>query len=603
MSDPHIPGPENAPSRLTRRDELLLFLLALGVRAAALPAAPGPETGELPHGAGLTAARLLSVLLGSLAVSLLARAGERLGGRATGLAAGGLLALAPGTVAGSALAGAVGALGLAGSGLLLGLLVWCRTHRLVALAATLLFGGLIVAPELGGPLRLASLVSPPVLPEASGPSPLADGLRELASQLGIGTALLAAIGALFVAIARDPFREIPNGGRGGTLLAAGVALLAVVLVRRGPDPGALAAVAPAGVLLAVTGLGAIGGRRGRPPRSAPRLSRIGLVAAVVLAAALTAPHVLGRRLPTPAARSLAWIRGNVEEPAVLLVENGYLGRHALPAPDETAGAELLLFPPPGVGAGSAGTIFYDPNLASVFPWMVLEDRLPPGRVEPGNDERVRRAFRDFFRREWTPEARFETGLSERPGVTVLRRPEGWTLDRESLPDTLTTLAGKELTAVRDSSEAMTDWLVAAGSALRRTGDVRGARRCLGFAEERRPEDAEVLFQRALVHLIDGEVGAARSKLLTALLHDSDHGGVHYNLGQIFEAEGDREGAIVEYAAAILTLDDPAPAHARLGALLLALGRRDEAVEQLEKIREIAPGSEAERFLEEALAGS
>jgi tetratricopeptide (TPR) repeat protein len=78
--------------------------------------------------------------------------------------------------------------------------------------------------------------------------------------------------------------------------------------------------------------------------------------------------------------------------------------------------------------------------------------------------------------------------------------------------------------------------------------------------------------------------------------DEKLGDAHYNLGMVFEREGDVPGAEASYRAAILFSDDPLNAHARLGALLAREGDVEGALEELRTIRDIDPNSEAFRHL-------
>jgi hypothetical protein len=91
-----------------------------------------------------------------------------------------------------------------------------------------------------------------------------------------------------------------------------------------------------------------------------------------------------------------------------------------------------------------------------------------------------------------------------------------------------------------------------------------------------------------------------SAMLAALDRDPRHGGAHFNLGTLLELEGDVRGAETEYRAAIVDLEDPVPAHVRLGELLAAQGRLDEARAELDVVRRLRPDGEERRILEESL---
>jgi tetratricopeptide (TPR) repeat protein len=183
---------------------------------------------------------------------------------------------------------------------------------------------------------------------------------------------------------------------------------------------------------------------------------------------------------------------------------------------------------------------------------------------------------------------------------VYRRPDGWELPLDELGPVISRLAGPDVSAVRDTSTAYTHWLVDGGAALRVSGDLGGARKLLAAAAEHAPDDPEAHYELGLVHLFTGRLDDAKASLLQALSADPFHGETHYNLGLVLEREGDLDGAETEYRAAALSLVDPVPAHARLGALLARRGRFEEARDQLETIRRLAPGGDAEAFVAAAL---
>jgi tetratricopeptide (TPR) repeat protein len=247
-------------------------------------------------------------------------------------------------------------------------------------------------------------------------------------------------------------------------------------------------------------------------------------------------------------------------------------------------------------------LLYDPKLLRYFPWIVFRDLSEEVRASQETPARVVRESQDYFRQSWREAARFEDPRGG-PGLTVLERPNEFLFTPEKVEFPIKILTGFDMAAVRDTSEAFTEWVARSGEALRAVGSLRAARGFLRIASMRSPRDAEIQFQYALALLLDGRDERAKSQLLTALAIREDHGPAHYNLGNLLEKEGDLAGAEVEYRAAIQYLEDPVPAHARLGALLARRGDRDEAREELETIRRLAPGSEAERFLEEILAGS
>ena len=162
------------------------------------------------------------------------------------------------------------------------------------------------------------------------------------------------------------------------------------------------------------------------------------------------------------------------------------------------------------------------------------------------------------------------------------------------------LAGPELSAVRDMSQAFTDWTLRIGTAFRAVGNARVARGFFLLASTRDPENANTHYELGLAHLLAGDATSAKASLLAGLDVEPFHGGIHYNLGTVLEEEGDFLGAETEYLAAIGNLDDPSAAHARLGALLAARGDLDAARDQLSELNARDPDGEAARFLRELL---
>jgi Flp pilus assembly protein TadD len=60
------------------------------------------------------------------------------------------------------------------------------------------------------------------------------------------------------------------------------------------------------------------------------------------------------------------------------------------------------------------------------------------------------------------------------------------------------------------------------------------------------------------------------------------------------------GAESAYRRAVLLLEDPVPAHTRLGALLALRGDLDEARLELATVRRLARGGEADQYLTGAI---
>jgi tetratricopeptide (TPR) repeat protein len=213
--------------------------------------------------------------------------------------------------------------------------------------------------------------------------------------------------------------------------------------------------------------------------------------------------------------------------------------------------------------------------------------------------RASRDFHRFFAEEWTQAARFGADAYPATPVTVLRRPDGWEPDSARVAEVEERLGA--LAAVRDTSTALTEWILRAGEALRGSGRLDGAGVLLAAALERRPDDAEILFEVGLTHLLKQEWDEAMYAMFDALRIDPHHGPAQYNLGTLLEREGDLNGAETAYRAAILYLDDPAPAHGRLGALLAKRGELNEARAELEIVQRIDPLGEDARLLKRAIA--
>ena len=135
------------------------------------------------------------------------------------------------------------------------------------------------------------------------------------------------------------------------------------------------------------------------------------------------------------------------------------------------------------------------------------------------------------------------------------------------------------------------------------GEIVGAYGFLQLATERDPTDAEAHYQLALARLLHQENDAAKQSLLRALELDPFHGGAHYNLGIVLEEEGDVAGAETEYRAAVQYLKPPAIAHARLGGLFAARGDMAAARAELDTVRSMDPGGEADRYLSHVLGAS
>ncbi|MCA9751128.1 MAG: tetratricopeptide repeat protein, partial [Gemmatimonadetes bacterium] len=502
--------------------------------------------------------------------------------------------------AGTGLAAA--AAGPAGLGLLAGELVAERRNAARRLPWILLSGGLVLALAAPGVLRSFPHFPGPSL-AVDAKSPLLDAIVTIARTAGPLVLVLAIAGKLSLLRSR-------RATTSAILLAAGATFL-IPVVRHTTSAPVLAGTLPFVFLLA--GTGAATGLLGRAVAGV----------ALVIATFGTGQLLASGLVPGPRDAAADWARRHVGAYEVVLVEGEPLAvgtvagareadelvrEGALTAErrDEYVGNGKVFQPrplPAPATEGSEATLFYDPNVAQFFRWMILE--VPPPLPEdrsPTPEERARTEFHRYFTETWNVVERFERGLSRSPELVAVARPEGFTdLDRDRLAPLNSILHGPETSACRDTSRAFARWILDTGIAFRQVNESIAARRFLDLAAQLEPDAFEPVYQRALVALQRDDPSGARDDLLTALSRDPTSGGAHYNFGTVLEAEGDYDGAVTEYLAAISFLDDPAPAHARLGRLLALAGRPDEARGQLEALRRLAPDSDEVHSLESLLS--
>lgn len=631
-----IGGPLPIPADPSLSDAWLSLLSVLDqftplpvVTAGSAPAVP-PDPDPLIH-----AGRLMGIVLASVAVALVAAAGARRGETMGAWVAGGLVALSP-LAFDQSLTGGAGSLFLvAAAGL-----VWALAGERGALAGG--FGGLAAATGGGGVGLLAGLpvsrlgsrrawavaagalllLAPGVVPGfpqlprgglGHGPatgSPLWGALWILGGAVGL-PALLLAVGGIVRAF-RNPGRA-NRGVAAATLAAVGLALL-----RRGADPAALTIAVP-GLALLATG-------------EIVRLTRSGDMARarLILGLALLFPVLgLGRAvanqwIDTPREAAEAWVRMHVEPNAPILMEDpdldlptaeGARQLNALVQAGRLDAARLATYVAPGktfapvsltppVTEPMEPALFYDPNLAESFQWMILKD-LPVEEDESETAEvrTCRKLFHEYFRSAWTEAARFPAGPEGGDGLTILHRPEGFELDLEALGKIGFVLTRRHMLQLRERSQAFTDWALLAGQAFLEAGETKPARSLLGMASEREPDNPEARFQFALALALLGSRERAQEELLQGLALDPYHGGIHYQLGVLLEEQDDLEGAEVEYRAAIEYQEDPQFARASLGGLLVRQGDLTGAAEQLAILRREHPNAESTRYLAGILPGS
>lgn len=597
-----------------------------GANAPSLPPDPDPL---------VAAGRWLAAILGLLAVGFTAAAARRLGGAAAAWLAGALVALSPLALKECASAGPGSLRLLAAAGLLWGAArLGPAAGRGAALVAGA-WGALAVAAGGGGVGLLAGLLAggmalsgwlvtatgavllaPGILPALAGlptgaraeggaGSPLLAGILLLGGALGWPALALAVPGKL-AALARTE-----NGaGARAVVFATGGAFL-VALLRQGPAADALTLTLPGLAVLAGLALGRV-----RVPGA--RRPAVAVVVLVALAApAVGAARYLSASIAPHPARGLAeWLKRNAPDGSVILAEGVPL---PLPTPDSIEqmkalaaqgsisrdrlaeflgdGRSFHVVPlPPALADPKDTVLFYDPNLAARFRYLVLRDL--PEADEPGDViARTRRLFHEYFRRAYQARGRFGARVAGEEPLSIYMRGEGFELDRDDLAGIARILTSDEYRIRRDESRAFTDWALLAGTALLRGGDAEGARAYLGMAVERDPDLVEARYQYARALTLLDELDHAKQELMAGMARDPYHGGIHLHLGALLEQEGDLEGALTEYLAATRQLDDPAPAHGRMGLLLARIGRIDEARGQLAELRAMAPGAEVTRRLE------
>lgn len=586
----------------------------------------------------IAAGRWLALILSAAAAGLGADAALRLGGRTAAWIAGALLALSPLALTQVA-AGSVGALHLCVGAGALSALARARTLPLglwggaalaaggggaglllaVAAAGGLSIGLWIAVVAVGGILAPGLLPGFPMLPPGSSPlglpvdSPLGSGLLLVSRALGPIALGLAGVGLL---------RGLIRGPRAARLLiGATFAALLLTLSRFGPDMAALAVALPGFAILAAWSAAWLAERTPRPWGPA-------LAAIMVLALPLThaVRTVDSYRAPSSVAQATEWIRHHIPNGSALIVEHDRISLPTLAGVAEmTALVEAGTVPekrlaryadggrtfqtvplPPRTPNPLESALFYDPNLAGLFPYLVLgelpEVEIVTERV-PIETLTARRLFQNYFRETWEEAATFTSRREDEPDITVLRRPDGWEVDLDALSKLGFVLMRDPLLTLRDESSAFTDWALNAGQALLAGGELPGARRLLGMATDRDSTRVEAHFQFARVLSLLGEADRAKEELLLGMNLDPYHGGIHLQLGALLEAEGDTAGALTEYAAAVLQLPDPTFALARLGSLQYRTGDSAGALSQLGILERDYPNSQATRALREALGAS
>lgn len=141
--------------------------------------------------------------------------------------------------------------------------------------------------------------------------------------------------------------------------------------------------------------------------------------------------------------------------------------------------------------------------------------------------------------------------------------------------------------VATSTPPRTDVLLARARALRAEGDVPAARARLEAAHQVDPAAPAVRVELADVLVAEGmELGRAAALLFG--LADTPDGRVSLVRARLCEARGDDAGAAAAYGLALAASDDP-EARLRRALALERLGRTDEQIVELERIRIVRPG--------------
>ena len=108
----------------------------------------------------------------------------------------------------------------------------------------------------------------------------------------------------------------------------------------------------------------------------------------------------------------------------------------------------------------------------------------------------------------------------------------------------------------------------------------------GAAFEAAPESEEVRLELADLLIVDGG-DLDRAEALLASVHPAGDGRLFLVLGRLADARGNDEGAAAAYGEALAVLDDP-DARLRRALALERLGRRGEAIAELERLRPDRP---------------
>jgi len=119
-------------------------------------------------------------------------------------------------------------------------------------------------------------------------------------------------------------------------------------------------------------------------------------------------------------------------------------------------------------------------------------------------------------------------------------------------------------------------------------DLDGAIETFKEIVSRYPEDVNSLRRLASLEYSAGRYEAAAARLESVLKHDSDQPELTFALGQIRKATGDNEGALDVFGQIDLNNPNYVDARIQIVSILESQGRFDEALAEIEALREVRP---------------
>ena len=119
-------------------------------------------------------------------------------------------------------------------------------------------------------------------------------------------------------------------------------------------------------------------------------------------------------------------------------------------------------------------------------------------------------------------------------------------------------------------------------------DLDGAIETFKEIVSRYPEDVNSLRRLASLEYSAGRYEAAAARLESVLKHDTDQPELTFALGQIRKATGDNEGALDVFGQIDLNNPNYVDARIQIVSILESQGRFDEALAEIEALREVRP---------------